>query len=76
MSLNDRISIDPRICGGRPCIKGTRMRVSDVISLLAAGASRAEILEDYPYVSDEDITAALDYAAREMDHTILSSAEP
>ncbi len=52
------------------------MRVSDVISLLAAGASRAEILEDYPYVSDEDITAALDYAAREMDHTILSSAEP
>ena len=73
---HDRIVRDPKIMMGKPCIKGTRMRVGDVISLLAAGASRAEILEDYPYVTDEDITAALDYAAREMDHAILSSAEP
>jgi uncharacterized protein (DUF433 family) len=67
----ERISSDPKICGGRPCIRGTRMRVGDVLDLLAAGASRAEILEDYPYLSDEDVTAALAYAARQLDHLVV-----
>jgi uncharacterized protein (DUF433 family) len=65
--LHDRISIDPAICGGKPCIKGTRMRVHDVLGLLAAGASRDEILEDYPYIADEDITAAIEYAQAALD---------
>ena len=71
--LRDRISSDPHVCGGRPCIRGTRMRVRDVLSLLAAGASREEILGDYPYLKDEDISAALDFAARQLDHPVLAA---
>jgi uncharacterized protein (DUF433 family) len=63
-----RITVNPDVCGGRPTIRGMRMRVQDVLNLLAAGATRGEILEDYPYLEDEDITAALDYAARAVDH--------
>ncbi len=64
MSELHRITIDPEQNGGRPSLRGLRVRVSDVLDLLASGASRAEILEDYPYVEDGDITAALEYAAR------------
>jgi uncharacterized protein (DUF433 family) len=74
MSDNQRITVDPKRCGGRPCIRDLRIRVKDVLDLLAAGASRAEILEDYPYLEDEDITAALRFASRYMDHAILRSA--
>ncbi len=63
MSLLDRISIDPAIVHGRPTIRGTRMRVSDVLALLAAGANEAEILEDYPYLTADDIRACFEYAA-------------
>jgi uncharacterized protein (DUF433 family) len=63
LHLLDRIVIDPEICGGRPTIRGTRMRVSDVVDLLAAGETRAVILEDYSYLVDEDISAALDESA-------------
>ena len=72
--INDpkqRITSDPAQCGGRPCIRGMRIRVADVLEMLAGGASRAEILEDYPYLEDADITAALEYAARQMDHPVL-----
>jgi uncharacterized protein (DUF433 family) len=69
--LIERITSDPQICGGRPCIRGTRMRVGDILDLLASGASRSEILEDYPYLADEDVTAALGYAARQMDHLVI-----
>lgn len=62
-SLN-RISVDPAVCGGRPCIAGTRIRVSDIVDLLAYGASTDEILQDYPNLVAADITAALFYAAR------------
>ena len=55
----NRITVDPEICGGRPCISGRRVRVKDVLDMLAGGATRAEILEDYPYLEDADITAAL-----------------
>jgi uncharacterized protein (DUF433 family) len=51
-----------------------RIRVTDILDLLAAGADREEILADYPYLEDEDITAALQYAARQSDHTVLRVA--
>jgi len=63
MSEIHRITVDPGQCGGRPCLRGLRIRVRDVLDLLAAGADRAEILEDYPLLEESDITAALEYAA-------------
>ncbi len=60
----ERITTKPEVCGGRPTIRGLRIRVTDILDMLAAGASRADILKDYPYLEDEDITAALEYAAR------------
>ena len=74
MSLMDRIVIDPAVVHGRPAVRGTRMRVTDVLSLLAAGASENEILEDYPYLSIEDIRACLAYAAVQADHVVLSAS--
>ena len=66
MSESDpsRITSDPDRCGGRPCIRGLRIRVTDVLALLAAGASREEVLADYPDLEPEDVTAALRYAAQ------------
>jgi uncharacterized protein (DUF433 family) len=66
-----RITIDEGKCGGRPCIRGQRMRVTDVLELLAAGASFEEILADYPFLEREDILAAIDYAAHQTDHVVL-----
>jgi uncharacterized protein (DUF433 family) len=74
MKLLERITIEPGKCGGRPCIRGYRLRVSDLLELVASGASREEILEDYPFLEAEDITAALTYAARQADHTVLAVA--
>jgi uncharacterized protein (DUF433 family) len=70
-----RITIDPEVCGGRPCIRGLRIRVTDILDMLAGGATRQEILGDYPYLEDEDITAALDYASRAVDHPVIAAAE-
>jgi uncharacterized protein (DUF433 family) len=67
----DRIVVNPEVVHGRPAIRGTRIRLTDVLSLLAAGASEAEILEDYPYLTAEDIRACLAYAAAQADHPIL-----
>ncbi len=74
MISQSRITVDPAICGGRPCIRGLRVRVTDVLELLASGASREEILEDYPYLEAEDIQASLEFAARQLDHRILRVA--
>ena len=74
MSELHRITVNPEICGGRPCIRGMRIRVKDVLDLLAAGATREEILEDFPYLETEDITAVLQFAARQTDHPILHVA--
>lgn len=63
-----RITFRPEQCGGRPCIRGMRIRVADVLELLAAGASEAEILDNYPYLETADIAACLLYAARRVDH--------
>ena len=75
-NLLDRVTVDPETCGGRPCIRGLRIRVKDILDMLAGGATRAEILADFPYLEDEDITAALEFAARATDHPILVAAEP
>jgi uncharacterized protein (DUF433 family) len=69
--LLDRITSDPELCGGRPTIRGLRIRVTDILEMLAGGASRAEILRDYPYLEDDDISAALEYAARHSDHPLI-----
>lgn len=74
MSHLDRITFDPEQCGGRPCIRGMRIRVKDVLEMLAGGASEAEILKDFPYLEAEDIKASLAFAAAEMDHSILRAA--
>lgn len=74
MSETHRITADPNLCGGRPCLRGLRIRVKDVLDLLAAGASREEILADFPLLEAGDITAALEYAAQQADHVILRVA--
>lgn len=74
MSELHRVTVDPATCGGRPCLRGLRVRVKDVLDLLAAGATHDEILENYPYLEAGDLTAALEYAAASSDHPVLRSA--
>ena len=69
--LFDRITVNPRQCGGRPCIRGMRIRVIDILELLAAGLSFEQILEELPDLELEDIKAALLYAVRKLDHPVL-----
>ena len=69
-----RITIDDAQCGGRPCIRGMRIRVTDILELLRSGATFDEILEDYPQLQREDLVAALDYAAHQLDQLVLSTA--
>lgn len=71
--LLDRITIDPSIAGGRPCIRGMRIRVADVLDLLASGASHEEILRDYPYLEAADLQAVLKYAARRLNHPTIAA---
>lgn len=73
MSMLDRITIDPDVVHGRPAIRGMRIRVSDVLSLLASGASESEILSDYPYLEADDIAACLQYAAAQADHAVVAA---
>jgi len=74
MSYLNRITVNPEQCGGRPCIRGLRIRVKDVLDLLAAGVSEPDILNDYPYLESEDIRASLEFASSQSDHPILKSA--
>ena len=74
MSEIHRITSDPEKCGGRPIIRGLRIRVKDILDLLAGGASRAEILADYPDLEDGDITAAPEFASVQSDHPVLRVA--
>jgi uncharacterized protein (DUF433 family) len=68
-----RITITPERCSGQPCLSGLRIRVRDVLDLLASGADRAEILADYPLLDDADITAALEYATHLLEHAVESA---
>ncbi|HEX8843203.1 MAG TPA: DUF433 domain-containing protein [Pyrinomonadaceae bacterium] len=72
-SLLERITINPEQCGGRPCIRGMRIRVTDVLDLFAAGLSAEQILEEMPDLEIEDLQAALQYAARRLDHPVLAA---
>jgi uncharacterized protein (DUF433 family) len=67
----DRITVDPEQCGGRPCVRGMRIRVVDVMELLANGLSSDEILAELPDLDPEDIHACLRYAARSLDHPVV-----
>jgi uncharacterized protein (DUF433 family) len=69
--LLKRITVEPGKCGGRPCIRGMRIRVTDILQLLSAGAPYEEILEDYPDLQRDDILAAIEYAAHMTDHVVL-----
>lgn len=70
--LLSRITVEPGKCGGKPCIRGKRIRVRDILELLSADATFEEILRDYPFLEREDIRAALAYAAQQTDHVVLS----
>jgi uncharacterized protein (DUF433 family) len=69
-----RISVEAGKCGGGPCIRGQRIRVADILEMLAAGAAFEEILSDYPFLEKEDILAAIEYAAHQTDHVVLQSS--
>lgn len=71
--LLERITIDPTVAGGRPCIRGMRIRVSDVLDLMAAGATPDEVLRDYPYLEAADLQAVLKYAARRLNHPTIAA---
>jgi uncharacterized protein (DUF433 family) len=66
-----RITLEEGKCGGRPCIRGMRIRVSDVLDLISAGSSFDQILTDFPCLEREDIVAAVEYAAHQTDHAVL-----
>ena len=69
----DRITINPKQCGGRPCIRGLRIRVIDVLDLLGAGLSREKVLEEFPDLEAEDIDAAILYARSRIEHPIIAA---
>ncbi len=71
--VGERITVDSEQCGGRPCIRGLRIRVVDVLDLLAAGLSHQQIVEELPDLEPEDIVAALRYASGRLDHPILAA---
>ena len=66
--MSERITFNPNQCGGRPCIRGLRVRVVDVLELVAFGMTPKKIIKQYPYLEVEDVQACLLYAARYMDH--------
>ena len=69
--MNPRITFNPEQCGGRPCVRGMRILVKDLLDLLASGVSETEILADFPYLERDDIAACLEYAAAELEHPVL-----
>ncbi len=72
-ALADRITISPTQMHGRPCIRGLRLTVADVLAMLAGGMTRDEILGDYPYLENADIDAVLGFASRQADHPVIAA---
>ena len=68
-----RITINPEQCGGRPCIRGLRIRVIDILDLLAAGLSHEDILQELPDLENDDILAALKYASHKLGHPVIAA---
>jgi uncharacterized protein (DUF433 family) len=73
MSQLHRITFNPEQCGGKPCLRGMRVRVKDVLEMLADGASETKILADFPYLEREDIQASLEYAAAAVNHGVVTA---
>ena len=73
--MTARITISPDQCHGSPCIRGMRIRVADVLEMLANGAAEAEILSDFPDLEPEDIRASLAYAAAQIGHPVVTATE-
>jgi len=73
VELMERITVNPDQCGGRPCIRGMRIRVVDVLDLLASGLSAAEVVAELPDLEPEDVTACLRFASRRLDHPVLAA---
>jgi uncharacterized protein (DUF433 family) len=71
--IADRITVNPDQCGGRPCVRGMRIRVIDVLDLLAAGLSPQQVIQELPDLEPEDITACLRFASRRLDHPIVAA---
>jgi uncharacterized protein (DUF433 family) len=71
-SLLERITIDPEVCGGKPCIKGTRIWVSLLLDFLADGMTEAELLEQYPQLTHDDVLAAIAYGAEAAREHVVS----
>ena len=72
-ALLDRITINPQQCGGRPCVRGMRIRVSDVLDLFASGLDAAQILDEMPDLEADDLKTCLTYARRRIDHPLLAA---
>lgn len=73
VELADRITVDPEQCGGRPCVRGMRIRVGDVLDLLANGLTPEEIVEEMPDLELEDVRASLRFASRRLDHPVVAA---
>ena len=71
--LSDRITIDPAQCGGRPCVRGMRIRVTDVLDLYSSGLDASQILDEMPDLEEEDLKACLQYASKRIDHPVLAA---
>lgn len=72
-ALLDRVTVNPEQCGGRPCIRGMRIRVVDVLDLLAVGLTQQQVLQELPDLEAEDIAACLRFASGRLDHPILAA---
>lgn len=72
-ALLDRITFNSKQCGGRPCIRGMRIRVTDVLDLFSAGLDAAQILEEMPDLEADDLKACLTFARRRVDHPLLAA---
>ena len=73
VELMERITVNPDQCGGRPCVRGMRIRVIDVLDLLAAGLSAAQVVEELPHLEVADVAACLRFASRRLDHPVLAA---
>jgi uncharacterized protein (DUF433 family) len=71
--LAERITVDPEQCGGRPCVRGMRIRVIDVLDLLANGLTAEQVIEELPDLELEDVRACLRFASRRLDHPVLAA---
>lgn len=72
-NLNRRITVNPEQCGGRPCIRGLRIRVVDILDLLASGLTQKDVLQEFPDLEEEDVVAAIKYARGKIDHPVVAA---